>query len=351
VIHFFDSFGHASAGSHTPDAVGDDLRVNWSSPSSFTITELASATEGRRCYLTGTPGNEIVPLFGPPSAPSILLGFRVWIDDLTTSRLLCRVINPNGAHVGGIGVDATDDTLVYTIASGLNPESSVAKSSVSLSVGWNYVEVKILVDNSAGEVHFQIGGNPAGSTTGIDTFQGGGGAEVGSVTVAFLPDEGTGVWDADDRLADVYIADYADDFYGQTEVWYQPADTAGSSADFTPSAGSNHQNVDDIGNDGDATYNSSATPGDRDSFAHSGVQTASARAVQIIAAVRSEAGPLGKVALGVLSAGSEAEDSIGQVVEAYDVVRGSIVADDPDTSSPWDAAGVNAAQTYIEIQA
>jgi hypothetical protein len=350
MVRFFDSFGYASAAAHTPNTAGDDLRANWIG-GTVTVTELANVAEGRRCYLTGAAGADIQPIMLGLAGGEILFGFRFFLNDLGVSRVLCELWEEGpGFLFGTIGVDGTDNSLVYTTASSGDPTASiVSKATAPLAVGWQYVEVRVKVHATLGEVHWQIDGTDAGSDTGIDTLLSGN--ATSAVRLVFLSANSIGNWDADDRLADIYVADFADPFLGTMEVWYQPADTAGASADFTPSAGANHENVDDEGSDGDATYNESATPGDRDSFAHSSVVGAEPAAVQVLAAVRSVGTPYARVVIGLNSDGSESEYGPEELVDVYDVIRGPLLETDPDTAAEWTAAGLNAAETFIEVQA
>lgn len=131
---------------------------------------------------------------------------------------------------------------------------------------WQYIELKIKFDNAAGTVDLRINGVSAGSVTGVDT------TNTGNAYITQISYRGGG---SGYFLDDMYICDGAgaDTFRGDCRVETLLPSGAGNYTAWTPSAGSNYQNVDDAYAsapcpDGDTTYNSSTTPGNRDSFAY-----------------------------------------------------------------------------------
>ena len=345
-IVFFDSFGNASLGSHSTGSPADDLRAMWRG-GSVTITELADLAEGRRCYAEGIIGSNLKPQHASVIG-EIGFGFRLWLNDVAADRNLGELRDQGGLDFCNFGFDASDDTLVVYLNSGGDPQSGVvSRTSVSLSAGvYHYVELRIKLSNTVGEVHWQIDGTPAGSDTGLDTIRVG--AVAQPIEILFMPNN-TIDWNILDRLADIYVQDYADALLGITEVWYQPADTAGLSADFTPSTGSNHENVDDIGNDGDSTHNESSTPGDRDSFAHSDVVSQVPTAVQVFGMLKTQVVPNADARIGMRSGATDALGATTQLPETFLSLNGPIEEDDPDTASPWTLAGLNAAESVVEV--
>ena len=144
------------------------------------------------------------------------------------------------------------------------------------------------VANAGGTIEVRINGSSVLSVTGDtqqsataqwDTFRIGSYSNVGeSSTLDF---------------DDLYVADTsgAMTFLGPMRVVATRPDGDGTTTQFTPSAGSNWQNVDDSNQDGDSTYNSEATPGELDlyTFGALGV-TGTVKAVQTNLCVRSAGG-------------------------------------------------------------
>lgn len=91
-------------------------------------------------------------------------------------------------------------------------------------------------------------------------------------------------------IDDLYLYDTTggvqDDFAGDHRIECLFPSGAGSTTQFTPSTGSNYQNVDDTTPDDDSTYNSSATVGHVDTFAMGNLSSSSGTITSITAVVR-----------------------------------------------------------------
>jgi hypothetical protein len=204
------------------------------------------------------------------------------------------------------------------------------------------VEVKITFSLSAtGSVEFYINGALDSSHTGIQTTRSGDDNYAAYIRMGYT---GTAAsWE----FADIYADDSTQ--IGVTEIWYQPCDQAGSSAQFTPSAGNNQDNVDETTDpDGDTTYNESTTPGNKDQLGHNVTHDTGPVAIQTLAWVRANGDGHAKVRIGVKSGATEALGSTEQINDGYAVVRGPIQETDPNTASAWTTAGADAAETTIE---
>jgi hypothetical protein len=73
-------------------------------------------------------------------------------------------------------------------------------------------------------------------------------------------------WDIDDFYSADGSGAQNNDFLGPIRVKCSLPDGAGTYSQFAPSAGANYTNVDDAAPDGDTTYNSEITPGEKDSY-------------------------------------------------------------------------------------
>jgi hypothetical protein len=179
-------------------------------------------------------------------APFDIIKFRD--DSLTTPLEMFKVqCNSNGELEGVWG-----STIVHT------------SQDVIQELVWNYIEVKVLLHASAGTCQFQIdGGVGEAEGTGLKTIDDGpGGTACDGV---FWQTAGT---DSYWYIDDLYMADSSGstDFLGDVQVVTRKP-TADFAVQFTPSTGSNWQNVDDsYMNDTDSTYNWSNTSGHEDLF-------------------------------------------------------------------------------------
>jgi len=125
-------------------------------------------------------------------------------------------------------------------------------------------------------------------------------------------------------------------------------DAAGTNSDWTPSAGSNHENVDEVGPDGDTTYNSSGTTTDKDSLTHDGGNDFDAvLAVEVLARARKEDASDGSLKLGVLHDASESQGDAHTLSTDY-TYYSDIFEVNPSTSLAWTPAELEATEMSYE---
>ncbi len=136
-------------------------------------------------------------------------------------------------------------------------------SSVSVVArqNWNFIEVKGTIHDTTGSIDVYVDGISVISLSGIDT-RNASSAIWNSV-----------VWvkgESENWLDDIYINDTTgtenNDVLGDVRVYTLDVDGAGSFAQFSPSAGSNYENVDEDEVDDDTTYNSDSVSNQKDLF-------------------------------------------------------------------------------------
>jgi hypothetical protein len=148
---------------------------------------------------------------------------------------------------------------------------------------------------------------------------------------------GTGDW-SDLILANARITDL--------RVEWRAVTGAGNYTQFTPSAGSNYQNVDESPPNNDTDYNETATVNNIDSFTHAALSASplSIAAVQVFVRARNTTSGAGSIAP-LCRSGST--DSVGTAVALSTsfATFGTVYTNDPATGSPWaNAAAVDASE-------
>lgn len=127
---------------------------------------------------------------------------------------------------------------------------------------WYYIEVKVTINNSTGAVEVRLNGSGSAelSASGVDTQQ----SSNAYITKTKHMNRTDYRWD------DIYICDDQgsdnNDFLGDCGVDGFIANAAGDSTQWTPSTGSNYQNVDETQPDDDSTYNYSSTAAQLDLY-------------------------------------------------------------------------------------
>lgn len=153
------------------------------------------------------------------------------------------------------------------------------------------------------------------------------------------------------RHTDIVICDSAgsdhNGFQGDVMVETIRPNGAGNYTDFTPSAGSNYQNVDETTPDGDTTYNSSGTLDHKDSYAMSALAsvTGAVKAVMLNANIRTPEAALIQAKLLLRASGVDAESVAFNVNRSYLHRRAAFNTD--GDGSAWTIAKVNAMEAGV----
>ena len=144
--------------------------------------------------------------------------------------------------------------------------------------------------------------------------------------------------------------DYCDIIWATTRITDLRVETlvptgAGSHTDFTPSTGSNWQNVDEVPPNDDTDFNSSSTVGNIDSFTHANISAVPLSISAVIINVRARDTTTGAASLAPFIR-SSTTDSPGTAVTlntGYQDFQ-SVFSTDPATSAAWTVGGVNAVE-------
>jgi len=141
-------------------------------------------------------------------------------------------------------------TTLATSAAGIMP----------LNNTWKHIETKLVIHDSTGTVDVWVDSVSVISASGLDTRNGGTGV---------IDQTGPCINVTADSVMTFQFCDNvsADSQINQARVDYFPPTGAGTSAQFTPTAGSNFQTVDETGSPNTSDYNASSTVGHIDSFA------------------------------------------------------------------------------------
>jgi hypothetical protein len=138
------------------------------------------------------------------------------------------------------------------------------------------------------------------------------------------------------------------DFLGNRAVRAMRSDGAGDDSDWTPSAGSNYQNVDEVELDEDATFNETSTPAHQDLFTYDDVSgVSSIDGIMINTESRVTTGSMDLQT--VCKSGSTVDlDSAETITSQTYVSTQYVLEEDPDASAAWTPTTLNAAQFGVK---
>jgi hypothetical protein len=156
---------------------------------------------------------------------------------------------------------------------------------------------------------------------------------------------------ADSYIDDIYICNALgsvnNGFLGDVRVAPMLPSGAGSSTQWTPSVGSNYDNVNDTGTD--STYNSSSTSGQRDTYAVADA-TISGTVAGIIVNSRMKKSDTGAASAKVaIKSGSTVAYGATRTLSTTATNYIDVWERDPNTSASWTQSGINALEIGAEV--
>lgn len=216
---------------------------------------------------------------------------------------------------------------------------------------WAYLEVKAVINDSTGSVIVRVGETVVLSLSGIDTKNGGTGA-ISVICSTCARNDIEIVFD------DLYICDTAgdapcNDFLGDVRVDQLLPNGAGTYTQFTPSAGSNHENVDEAGyHDADTTYNESDTVGHKDSYALAALPDPPAGTtiygVRNIAVIRKTDAGVRTAKQLLITGATETQGAALTLSDSY-LIYHQVFELNPADSAPFEDADLNGIESGIEV--
>lgn len=215
---------------------------------------------------------------------------------------------------------------------------------------YGYIEAKAVIHDSTGSVTIRYNGVQVASASNVDTRNG----QTGVCNKIRISGLGGGI-SAD--IDDFYIGDTNgsnNDFLGDVRVDHLAPNAAGNYSQWTPSAGSNFQNVDETpGADDDTSYNETDVDNELDSYQHASLASLvveDIKAVQVIVhAKKSDAGSR-TLKVGIRSGTTDNLDSGTALGTGYAGYR-RIFDTDPNTAAAWTKANVDAVESLVQVGA
>ena len=367
---FMDSFDHYAtadltekwtqlvSGNGTPTAtvIGAYGRNSSNAPRFTAVNFLGSGGRSEPLGITVAPANNVcivgcavkyssLSLLAVGTKPSV----SYWGDGTSDSSNWLASISETNTYQLWFRVN-TNGTI-SAMCGNAGASVVLGTTSTALQVGvWAYVEIKALIDPSAGTVDIRINGVSGLSLTGQNTRTS---ANSGWTNCGFgyftQTGAGTITADFDDLVVMDSSGSFNNAFIGDVTVSVLNPNGAGNSTDWTPSAGSNYTCVDeDVVND-DTDYVSSSTLNAKDLYAMEDCAAgADIRAVQVVTAMRKGTEGPGKIKHVIRSNSTDYDSAeMGLGGTAYSFNR-TIWETDPATAAAWTESGWNAAQVGVK---
>lgn len=329
-IVFMDGFDHYG---------NNDVAMKWDSGST-TITSRGTGVYGVGQCLVGTASNRTITKTLTSQATWIIC-FHVNFTGLPGSDTAFLTLRDGATSHVDLRI-----TAAGAIRATRNGTSLGISSSGIISTGtWYWLCAKFTIDDSAGVVEVHLNNSSVLSLTSQDT-RNGANASANNFQVT-TPAAGAQV----DNLVVLNTAGSSlNDI--PTEEWRistQTATGAGNSTQWTPSAGSNYQNVDDATSiDSDSTYNSSSTAGHTDLFAIGNFDSGVVRAVQTCITARKDDGGTREIREKCRSGSTNYSGATQAISSSYLTYR-ELREVDPATAAAWTLSNLDAAEFGYEL--
>lgn len=327
MLLFIDGFDHYTT-----------VAQKWAGTSGGSI--VSGGRHGNCLAVSGGGANGLLPIPGSPT--EVIVGFSFKTSAQTANRVF-RLLDASSNVMTSFG-------LSYASASGkivaFREDSTAVLGTGTTEIvpgTWYYLELRAKLHATLGEVEVRINGVQDLLVTGVNTGSPG--------TYSFVQLQGYFTQNYDD----MYIVDRSgstnNDFLGDVRVETIFPTGAGAHTDFTPSAGSNWQNVDEATPNDDSDYNASGTPGDIDTFALGNLATlaGSVLGVQINNRWRKDDAGSRSMRRVIRTGGSDFEGADVSLSDSYSSSR-DLLELNPDTAAGWTIADVNALEAGYKVQ-
>lgn len=236
-----------------------------------------------------------------------------------------------------------NDNKFFEVRRGVSPGTIIATGTKFIQLNkWYYIEVKYFANDTTGTVEVKINGVTDINFGPGDTVQTS--DQINKVTIS-----NSGGWSEEYYLDDLYICDdqgsVNNDFLGDVRVDAVLPDGAGASSDFTPSAGSNYQCVDDNPPNDDTDYVSENTVTDHDTYsmANTPVTSGSILGVQQLLLARKDDAGARSIRGMIRSGGTDYPGDTHVLLDSYMYFQ-EILEQDPDTAAAWTISGFNSVE-------
>lgn len=249
-----------------------DILSKWDANAGFSVSASGGRCNTAGFAYDGSAGGGLKKNI--PSAATYIIGFGLFVPAFTLDVVLASFMENTTRHVD---IVLLADGRIRARRAG---SVTLGTSTSFLTAGaYNYVEIKITISDTVGVVTVRVNGTSTGwlALTSQDTQNGG----TSAITNIILGGELTVATPLQSpvRYDDIVILDTAgsvnNDFLGDCRVEAIFPNGAGNYAQWTPSTGSNFQNVDEAQPNGDTDYNSSSTANQIDTFAYSNLSVSS----------------------------------------------------------------------------
>lgn len=322
-----------------------DYATKWQAVSSGSRVSTTRFSTGNALGLAGASGYAQKTI---AASAQIYTGFAVWYPSLTGQALnnpivalfgdagLTRHMNIRVGPTGAVSLYRDNTSLLSSAAGLINANT------------WNYIEFWSTVADAGGRCTVKVNGSIVHDFTG-DTRNGGTSTNIDMIALWGMYGDNTPT-----RFDDLYVCDSTgttnNTFLGDVRVQTLAPAGAGSSTQLTPTGGANYTNVAETP-DNTATYNSSSTVGNRDTYAMDDLVAGTTAVYGVqdnVSAWKADAG-IGNIKAALKVGATVYYDSTIGLGTSVGSWYGAMRETNPATSTAWTPTDVNGIEFGAEV--
>lgn len=326
----------------------------WESTSNIVLNNSAGRESGGCLRANQNTSTSYAVRNFAPSLRTAVVGFAFYVDHIgdvaATSPLYLQSSDLTTQISLVLGTDG-----IFRIYRGNSAGTLLASgTTVFTPTSWYYLELRVYIDDTNGEVEFRIDGNSEiALTTSLDTQAS---ASFNSISRINLntQDYSSNSFSGDNKFDDLYVrgdssANTAGGFLGDVRIISLRPNSNGSNRDFTLSTGTDDFAVLDESPVSTSDYAYASTSGDKISCGFPTVPAgASIKSVNAVAHTKVGSGGAGEVKFICKSGATTASGSAKRVLDNR-WLKEEVYDTDPNTGSDWTESAINAAEFGIEI--
>lgn len=280
-------------------------------------------------------------VFGGPKT-TVGVGYAMYVPSIpTTNNSLTLFSFRDAANAVQVSVHLQSTGVIEAFRGVTAQSLGVTATPVIVAEAWQHVECMVTIDNAVGMVEVRVNGVTVLAVADVDTAASAN-IETSQFAVYYNLTAGTNIY-VDDMFCYDNTGSYNNSFLGDRRVLtlFPDADTADTDWSVTGAA-NGYQAIDDATPDGDSTYISSATVGDKSGFSYQDLPAGISNIAGVVAvhmSRKTDAGPA-NIQTAIKSGASESLGADRTITERYTYWQ-DVFETDPASAAPFTPTEVN----------
>lgn len=283
----------------------------------------------------------------PGNFTELYLGFAFKANSLGDGdRSVLYIVKGDEVVQIGLAFDTSGHLIAYR-GTALETVLGTSTEVITQDV-WCAIEMHVVCHPSAGVVQVKLDGTQVLNLTGVNTQRSGVNTNLNQLLMfGHNSGGGTKQWD------DLWVADTSggvnDSWLGDMRVKTVYPTGTGAADLWTPSSGASWECVDDVPPDGDASYVSDDTVGERATWALANIATDDVvHGIEVVCQARKDDATAREIATVIRTGGTNYDGSAAALTTSY-AYYGTLYDENPGTSAGWTRAEIDGLEAGVKV--